>query len=152
FNSISSYCSLSTIHSILLLNPDNATIASLHTAAWDSLAYGHTLIGVIGSSISSFTAPLLEEIVFSGLLANSITKACGVRTAIVGVPACFAFAHVIHFGFGVQIILLYFAGLIYVLIRISSGSLLFSILSHQIINMVVLAPKWLIPYLHFRQG
>ena len=126
-------------------------LASIHDEAWEGLAYGSSLTGVVCSSILSFAAPALEELVFSGFLINAIAKPYGIAAAVVGAPACFAVVHIFQFGVGAHVIPLFFAGITYASLRVCSGSLLLAVLGHWTINAVIFLPKWVVAVLHFAQ-
>ena len=104
-------------------NELSQTLASMHDEIWGRLAYGASLTGVVCESISSFVAPVLEEMLFSGLLANRLAKSFGLTVAVLGAPVCFALVHVVQFGIGPHLIPLFLAGLTYTVIRFYSGSL-----------------------------
>ncbi len=134
-----------------LHNPSEArrVLAYAHTAIWSRLAGGPSLTGVVSASILSLTAPVLEEMVFSGFVANAILRSFGVTAALLGTPVCFALTHVVQFGFGPHLVPLFFAGLTCTGIRFVSGNLRWAIFSHLLVNIVIMAPKWTIAYLHF---
>lgn len=126
-------------------------LASVHDEAWNRLAYGSSVAGVVCSSALSFVAPALEEVVFTGFVVNMIAKPYGFAAAVVGAPVCFALAHVFQSGAGPQLIPLFLAGLTYASIRVCSGSLLLAVFGHWVINAVIFLPKWLIAVMHFSQ-
>jgi len=127
------------------------TLASMHNDIWSGLAYGASLIGVVCESLTSFVSPVLEEMLFSGLLANRLSKSFGVSVAVLGTPVCFALIHVVQFGIGPHLITLFLAGLTYTTIRFRSGSLRMAVFSHLAINCVIFVPKWAVAVMHFRQ-
>lgn len=124
-------------------------LASIHEETWGKLAYGSSLAGVVCGSCMAFASPVLEETVFSGFISNAIARKYGFASAAVGAPALFALVHGIPFGFRSQLIPLFFAGVIYTVIRFYSGSLLFAILAHWTINALIFLPKWVIAYIYF---
>ena len=127
------------------------TLASMHNAIWSGLAYGASLIGVVCETLTSFVSPALEEMLFSGLLANRLAKSFGVSVAVLGTPVCFALIHVVQFGIGPHLIPLFFAGLTYTTIRFRSGSLRMAVFSHLAINFVIFVPKWAVAVMYFGQ-
>ena len=127
------------------------TLASMHNEIWSGLAYGASLVGVVCESLSSFVSPVLEEMLFSGLLANRLTKSFGVSVAVLGTPVCFALIHVVQFGIGSHLITLFLAGLSYTIIRFRSGSLRMAVFSHLAINFIIFVPKWAVAVMHFGQ-
>jgi membrane protease YdiL (CAAX protease family) len=128
------------------------TLAAIHNETWGRLAYGSSLAGVVCSSVLSFTAPVLEEVVFTGFVVNAIAKPYGFAAAVVGASACFALVHVFQFGVGQHLATLFFAGLTYASIRVLSGSLLLAVFGHCTINAVIFLPKWVIAVLRFTQA
>lgn len=131
---------------------DTKMLASLYNEVWGRQAYGPSLAGVLSSSVLLFASPILEEIVFTGFTLNAIAKRYGSVAAVLGVPVCFALVHAFQFGLGTQLIPLFFAGLTYALIRLSSGSLLLAILGHWTINALVFLPKWVVAVMYFAQA
>jgi membrane protease YdiL (CAAX protease family) len=128
------------------------TLSSIHDETWGRLAYGSSLAGVVCSSVMSFTAPVLEELVFTGFVLNATAKQYGFVVAVVSTSACFALVHVFQFGVGQHLALLFFAGLTYAGIRVLSGSLLLAVFGHCTINVVIFLPKWAIAVLHFSRN
>jgi membrane protease YdiL (CAAX protease family) len=145
--------SLSGIQGAILLSgfgdEGNKELASVHDQVWSRLAYGSSADGVAFSSIVSFVAPALEEIVFAGFVVNMIAKPYGFTAAVVGAPVCFALVHVFQFGVGLHLIPLFLAGVTYASIRVCSGSLLLAVFGHWMINAVIFLPKWLIAVIRF---
>lgn len=126
-----------------------SSVAFAHNYVWSRLAYASSLDGVVHSSVMSFVAPVLEEIIFSGFVVNIIARPYGFTAAVVGSALCFALAHVFQFGFGLHLNLLFASGLTYASIRVCSGSLLLAVLAHCMINAVIFLPKWVIALRHF---
>lgn len=126
-------------------------IESMHNSIWVGMAYGASFTGVICFSLlSAIMAPLFEEMLVNGLLANAFVRSFGVSAALICTPVCFALGHVPQFGFGQQIIPIFFMGLTGILIRFYSGSLKLSIFTHILMNIVILAPKWAVAFMHFK--
>jgi len=122
--------------------------ASMYKAVWSNLAYDVSLIGVVFSSLLSLTGPMHEEILINGFAANWIIRRVSFIAAIFITPLVFAFSHLPAFGFGKHLWGLFFAGLSYLLVRVISGSVLWSIVSHCLINMLIFIPKWVITILY----
>ncbi len=141
--------SIIDLPSIQKSNELSQTLASMHEAIWDRLAYGSSFTGVICESISSFVSPVLEEMLFSGLLTNRLVRSFGVSVAVFGAPACFALAHAVQFGVGPHLVPLFFAGLTYTIIRLYSGDLRMVVFSHLAINLVIIIPQWVVAVMHF---
>jgi membrane protease YdiL (CAAX protease family) len=123
---------------------------TVYQEIWNGLAYGSSLTGVICNSVASFVAPLWEEVLFSGLLANRFAAWLGNISGILVTPACFALVHVLQFGFGTHLVELYFAGVAYTAVRFRSGRLGLSVLCHMLVNFVVFVPKWAVAVAYFR--
>lgn len=117
-------------------------LVSLYQQSWGALAYGSSFDGVIFSSALSFVTPVLEEIVFSGFVANALVRRFGFTAAVLGTSVCFCFVHAVRFGIGMQLVPVLFAGMTYVIVRLVSGSLFLAVLAHCIVNAVVFLPKW----------
>jgi membrane protease YdiL (CAAX protease family) len=147
------FVSVQRIQAIIVLSSLGAqgtqALEPFYREVWGQLAYGLSGTGVLFSSFLSFTAPVLEEMVFTGFAVNAIGKRCGFIAAAVGAAACFAVAHAVQFGIGAHLIFLFFAGITYTMIRIFSGSLVWAVLAHLTINAVVFLPKWLLAAIHF---
>lgn len=124
-------------------------LAVLYHANWDPLAFGGSAIGVLASSAAYLLTPPYEEIIFSGLLANATARSLGVWVCLFVTPACFALAHTIQFGFGAHLVSFFLGGLTYTIMRLWSGSLPLAIVSHLLINVLLLAPRWLIALFYF---
>jgi membrane protease YdiL (CAAX protease family) len=125
------------------------TLATMHNEIWSPLAYGASLAGVVCESILSFVSPVLEEMLFSGLLANRLIKSFGPAGAVLGTAICFALIHIFQFGIGAHLVALFIAGLTYTFIRFRTGSLRMAVFSHMAINFVVFVPKWAVAAMHF---
>ncbi len=117
---------------------------------WKALPYGANWDGVILSSLTAFTGPIYEEVFFSGFLANIVLRRLGTIAALLVVPACFMLSHTLQFGWGWHILPLYFAGLTYLTIRLTTGSILWSIFAHLTANFIVFLPKWAFALYCFR--
>ena len=122
--------------------------ASMHQAIWGNLAYNASSLGVLFSSLLSVVAPLHEEILINGFIANWIIRRANIFAGLVSMPVVFTLAHVPAFGFGNHLWGLFFAGSTYILIRVLSGSVAFAILSHCFINILIFVPKWAITVLY----
>jgi membrane protease YdiL (CAAX protease family) len=127
-------------------------LTQIHDQVWSEMAYGPSIIGVACSSASTLLFPVLEEIVFTGLLANAIYRKWGFSATVTVVPIVFSLAHLPAFGFGAHIFPLLLACGAYTAIRLTTGSLLYSLAGHLLVNCVILLPKWLIAVRHFRAG
>jgi len=127
-------------------------LESVFHRTWDMLSYGSSPAGIWGSSISSFTAPVLEELLFSGFMLNAISRRFGGWLGLVGSAALFSLSHAINFGVGIHLLPLFLAGLTYSVVRMASGSLFMAICAHWLINAVIFLPKWYIAHIHSALG
>lgn len=128
----------------LLRLGNRRAVMMVHERVWDGLAYGASGSGVILSSVASFVAPPLEELIFSGLILNFGLRRFHPIAAILGTPCCFALVHAVPFGFGLHLLPLFFAGLTYTCIRAFSGSLGLAIAGHCLVNAVIFFPRWIV--------
>ena len=135
----------------LLQYPDHAKlIARVYHSVWGVLAYGdRSLLRVVYSSILSFIGPVWEEIIITGFLLNLLLKRCPSIVAILAGSICFASMHIFQFGFGTQLIPIFFMGVTCELIRVTSGSLWLSVIGHFLINLIIFIPKWLVAIVYF---
>lgn len=132
--------------------PPNARhefVARVFEMVWRPLPYGISLEGVVMTSVAAFCSPVLEEIIFSGLITNALARVTKPAFAIAGTGVCFAIAHLPQYGVGVQSLELLWAGLTYAAVRFCSGSVFNSICCHLAINVVIFMPKWVIAVLRF---
>ncbi len=130
--------------------PDRVeVIADLHERVWGQLAYGSSGQGIIFASVLSLVVPFYEEMFITGFVGNFVTKRAGLTAAIILIPCVFAAAHVPAFGFGKHLIGLLCAGACYMLIRVLTGSVRYSIAAHVVVNIVIFIPKWIIAVVHF---
>ena len=114
----------------------------INQKALGNLAYGATSLGIILSSISSFITPIFEEIIITGIAYNYISRFVKWHYAVVITAITFSMLHIIAFGFGLHIISLFFCSITYILTRIKTGHIAYSIISHLIINFIIFLPKW----------
>ena len=126
-------------------------VAELQVRAWGRLGRGDSLIDVIRiTMLSLIMAPLVEEMLFTGLLANRLIRRFGVTVALLVTPLAFVAGHMFLVSFGKEAVLLYFAALSYVAVRMYTGSLVASVICHAAVNAVIIAPKLIIAFLYFR--
>jgi len=129
-----------------------AAIADVHEQVWGRLSYDPSLTGVIFTSVLSLVFPALEEIVFTGFLGNFIARRAGLAAALLVTPCVFAVAHIPGFGFGRHLIGLLCAGACFMLIRVLTGSVRYSIAAHVLLNVVIFVPKWIVAAVYFSAG
>lgn len=85
--------------------------------------------------LATFTAPLVEEVVYRGILYSAIQRSIGVKGAIAIVTLLFALVHVPQYwGSPGTIILICLLSLILTLVRVRTGNLLPCIVLHTIFN------------------
>jgi membrane protease YdiL (CAAX protease family) len=125
-------------------------LADTYAQIWTPLAQSLSLQDVVCTSILSLVAPAFEEIVFTGFLLNATAKRWGFLAASTITPFCFTLAHIPSFGIGMNLVPLLCALTAYTIIRLATGSLLYAVIAHMIINAVVFFPKWIIAFEYFR--
>src|SRR6266700_2755548 len=121
----------------------------MYKEIWQPLAVDPWPSSVVISSVTSLVVPAFEEIIFTGLLANAVARWAGVPAATTITPMLFTLAHVPRFGLGLDLLPVFWVCGSCVLIRFSSGSLLYAILGHLLVNAVVFLPKWVVAVLYF---
>jgi membrane protease YdiL (CAAX protease family) len=127
----------------------NPQLEQIHDYLWAGLPYGSNLNGVVLSSIAMTVGPVFEEVIFTGFLLNVIGKRWGIVTAILVVPFIFTLAHIPQQGFGIHLVPILISGFSFVCIRLVSGNLFYSIISHLLINTFFLLPGWIEAYVFF---
>jgi uncharacterized protein len=98
--------------------------------------------------MATFTAPIVEEVVYRGVLYSPLQRSIGVSAAVIAVTLIFSLVHVPQYYESPQtIILLTLLSLILTLMRAFSGSLLPCIILHTMVNGVQSAALILEPYI-----
>ncbi len=120
-----------------------------YNRVWGAMPYGTDLTGMVCFTTLTLLGPFYEELVFSGLALNILSKRCGIPAGFVLTAVCFTLLHIISFGFGLHLVPLFFSSLVYGLLRIVTGSLFPSVVAHCAINFLVMAPKWMLAILYF---
>lgn len=105
---------------------DPATYTALHSNIWSITVIALLLI-----------SPILEEILFQGILQNGILKNTSPIIAIILTAFIFAIIH--GFGFNMGTIALFVSGLAYALVFYYTNDLKMAILCHGISNSIVMA-------------
>lgn len=100
--------------------------------------------------MATFTAPLVEEVVYRGVLYSAFQRAAGKVVAVVAVTLIFSLVHVPQYYESLStVLLLTVLSLILTLMRVYSGSLLPSIIFHTIVNGVqsiaLIAEPYVVP-------
>ena len=116
---------------------------------WDPLIYGASPEGIVMTSVMILYAPVLEEMIFSGLIMNRFAAKVRPVFAIGGTGLCFALAHVPQYQLSGHILELFCAGVTYASVRLGSGTLWNSIVCHLTINAIILTPKWIVAGIGF---
>lgn len=103
--------------------------------------------------LATFTAPLVEEAVYRGVLYSALQRTFGALPAVVGVTALFAVVHVPQYypSFS-TIFLLTLLSLILTTIRAKTGNLLPCIVLHTIFNGLQSLMLLLAPYLPWSEA
>lgn len=87
------------------------------------------------AALATLTAPIVEEVVYRGLMYSAFQRSIGVTGAVVLVTALFALVHVPQYwGSPGTIFLICLLSLILTLIRVRTGNLLPCIILHTIFN------------------
>jgi len=101
---------------------------------------------------ATFTAPLVEEVVYRGILYSAFQRTFGVVWAVVAVTFLFALIHVPQYSTNwipdfVTVTVILFLSLVLTLIRVKTGNLLPCIVLHTVFNGVQSVVLILQPYL-----
>jgi len=97
--------------------------------------------------MATVTAPLVEEVIYRGVLYSALQRSIGIVAAVVAVTLIFSLVHVPQYYESPQtLVLLTLLSLILTLLRVFSGSLLPSIIFHTLVNGVQSAGLILEPY------
>jgi membrane protease YdiL (CAAX protease family) len=98
--------------------------------------------------MATFTAPLVEEVIYRGVLYSALQRSIGIPAAVIAVTLIFSLVHVPQYYESPQtIILLILLSLILTLMRVFSGSLLPSIIFHTMVNGAQSVALILEPYI-----
>jgi membrane protease YdiL (CAAX protease family) len=102
---------------------------------------------LIVAFMATFTAPIVEEVIYRGILYSPLQRSIGVPAAVVAVTLIFSLVHVPQYYESPQtIVLLTVLSLILTLMRVFSGSLLPCIILHTMVNGFQSAALILEPY------
>ena len=103
---------------------------------------------VVVAFMATFTAPIVEEVIYRGVLYSAFQRSIGVPAAVIVVTLIFVLPHVPQYYESPQtIVLLIPLSLILTLLRAFSGNLLPSIIFHAMVNGVQSAVLLAEPYL-----
>lgn len=98
--------------------------------------------------LATFTAPLVEEVVYRGILYSAIQRSIGVTGAVAIVTTLFAAVHFMQYwGSPGTILLICLLSLVLTLVRVRTGNLLPCIILHTIFNGIQSLLLILQPYL-----
>ncbi len=99
--------------------------------------------------IATFTAPIVEEVIYRGILYSTFQRTLGVGAAVASVTLLFALVHVPQYYPSYStIVLLLLLSLILTLIRVRTGNLLPCIVLHTVFNATQSILLILEPYLN----
>lgn len=127
-------------------------LEQMHNYFWVGTPFGSNLHGVFYTSVEMVAGPVFEEVIFTGFLVNLIGKKLGIVTAILTVPLIFTLVHILEQGFGMHLIPILICGFSFICIRLVSGNLLYSVISHMLMNTLFLLPAWVEAYYFFHHG
>lgn len=131
------------------LTSNHMAIDQIHDSTWSGAPYGPSPAGVLFSSAMMICGPVFEEIIFTGFLLNSLSKRFGVLSAVFAVPVIFTAVHIPQQGWGLHLVPIFVAGLTFVLMRLASGKLIYTVIGHMVINGIFLLPMWIEAYYFF---
>lgn len=98
--------------------------------------------------MATFTAPLVEEVVYRGILYSAFQRTFGVTPAVIGVTLLFTLVHVPQYLESPStIVLLSILSLTLTLLRVYSGSLLPCVIFHTLVNGIQSAILIAEPYI-----
>ena len=98
--------------------------------------------------LATFTAPMVEEVIYRGILYSAIQRTIGITGAVAIVTALFAIVHVPQYwGSPGTILLICLLSLVLTLVRVRTGNLLPCIVLHTIFNGIQSLLLILQPYL-----
>ncbi len=99
--------------------------------------------------LATFTAPLVEEVVYRGVLYSAFQRSVGVKWAVFIVTLMFAGVHIPQYlGSPGTIVLICLLSLVLTLIRVKTDNLLPCIIMHTIFNGIQSIGLLIEPYLH----
>lgn len=127
-------------------------IGKLLNSAWASVGYGSDKIGIISGTLSCFIAPIFEEIIFTGFIFNLFLRRLRIPIAIFLTSLIFILPHISKANSIVYLFPVFLIMTTSLISRLYSGSVSSSIISHLIINFVILLPKWFIAIIAFKLG
>ena len=127
---------------------DAMQLDALHEYFWGRQEYGASFAGVVCSSLVKLAGPVLEELTFTGFLANICSRRFGTPATLATVPLLFAAAHIPKYGVGFQLAPVLVAGVALLLVRLLSGRIIYSIAAHIVTNAIALVPGWIEVYLY----
>ncbi len=85
--------------------------------------------------IATLTAPLVEEVVYRGILYSALQRAFGIKAAVVAVTVLFALVHLPQYYPSVSTMsLLLLLSLVLTLVRVGTGNLLPCVILHTVFN------------------
>ena len=139
----------SAVISLATLKPEN--VEGMMSQVWGAMVGGYTIWHVAYATTAIFVVVALEEIVFTGLILNRLSRRLWLGVAMVACAMLFAAAHFFSIMTYVTENLpkLLWLSLTSQAIRLVSGRLELSIACHVVANMLVSTPKWVLAYIYF---
>lgn len=101
----------------------------------DQIISNSTASRFVLAFLATATAPLVEEVIYRGILYSALQRAIGVAWAVVGVTVLFAAVHVVQYYNNISVIIaIGFLSLTLTLVRAYTGRLLPCFIIHFIFN------------------
>jgi len=125
-------------------------VADSFKSAWKPFSPSPTYEMVAYWSLLAIISAPLEEMLFRGFILNKLAKTIGLTYSLLISSLLFSLVHIFSYGVGYHFIPLFIIGLTLGLMRLSSGSLTYSIAGHITISALILAPKLFFTFLHYK--
>ena len=124
-----------------------------HEKVWGGFGRGLGVAAVIyGLIMGLLLAPFFEELIFTGLALNMLSRRLPLLLAVPAVSLLFVLAHVPAAGLSLQLLSVAVLGLLAVAARLLTGTWLASVAVHAVCNALVFASKVIIALTAFRHG
>ncbi len=100
--------------------------------------------------LATFSAPIVEEVIYRGIIYSAFYKAFGVVTAVIAASTLFAGVHFLQYNGDITaLIMICLLSLVLTLIRVRTGNLLPCIVLHTVFNGIQSLLLILQPYINF---
>jgi membrane protease YdiL (CAAX protease family) len=100
--------------------------------------------------LATFSAPIVEEVIYRGIIYSAFYKAFGVVTAVIAASTLFAGVHFLQYNGDITaLIMICLLSLVLTLIRARTGNLLPCIVLHTVFNGIQSLLLILQPYINF---